>query len=191
MKFQSILAGSAAFMALCAASSAQAAISVLGNTVASSCYQAAEFGSDTRSGIETCSYALNQETLSIRDKAATLINRGILRSRAGDAEGAVADYNSGLNSDANLGEGYVDRGAAYIVLRDYDSAMKDINHGLEMGARKPHIAYYDRAIVDEAMGNVRGAYEDYKKAVELEPNFSLATEQLARFKVIRKSPNGA
>ena len=86
-----------------------------------------------------------------------------------------------------MGEGYVDRGAVYIVLERYGDALKDIDQGLAVGANKPHIAYYDRAIVDEAMGNIRGAYMDYKKALELQPDFGLASEQLTRFKVVRTS----
>ena len=81
----------------------------------------------------------------------------------------------------------MDRGAVYIVLERYSDALKDIDQGLAVGAKKPHIAYYDRAIVDEAMGDVRGAYLDYKKALELQPDFALASEQLTRFKVVRKS----
>jgi hypothetical protein len=37
---------------------------------------------------------------------------------------------------------------------------------------------------------VRGAYEDYKKATEIEPNFALAAQQLTRFKVVRRPANG-
>jgi len=193
MKFQPILTGTAtAILVICAvASSADAAISVIGNSSANSCYRSAEFGGDDPAGIRMCTYALQQEGLTARDKAATFINRGILRSRSGDANGALADYDKGLSIDTSLGEGYVDRGATYIALRQYNDALRDINRGLDMGARRPHIAYYDRAIVNEALGNIRGAYQDYKKAVELEPDFTLATQQLSRFKVIRKNPNGA
>jgi tetratricopeptide (TPR) repeat protein len=88
--------------------------------------------------------------------------------------------------DGVHGEGYVDRGATYIALQRYQDALNDINKGLELGAKKPHIAYYDRAIAQEALGNIRAAYQDYKKAVEIEPDFALATEQLSRFKVVRK-----
>ena len=152
--------------------------------------EAAEFGGSPKDGIETCSYAIDKEPLSIRDRAATFINRGILRSRATDPNGALGDYNAGLALDASLAEGYIDRGATYIVLQKYDVALQDINKGIDMGARKPQIAYYDRAIVNEALGNIRGAYEDYKKAVELEPDFALASEQLTRFKVVRKRSDG-
>src|SRR5665213_2868097 len=123
--------------------------------------------------------------------AATLVNRGILRSRADDSEGALADYNTGLSLDASLGEGYVDRGATEIVLKNYDVALADINRGIALKANKLEIAYYDRGIVDEAMGNVKNAYNDYKMAVELEPDFALANEQLMRFKVVRRRTDGA
>lgn len=185
-----ILSASAAVATLVLVPAADAAVSVLGNTIANNCYQAAEFGGDAKAAIETCTYALTAEALSIRDRAATFINRGILHSRTNDPQSALNDYDSGLALDASLAEGYVDRGAAYIVLQKYDLALQDIDKGIEMGARKLQIAYYDRAIVNEALGNVRGAYEDYKKAVELAPDFSLATEQLSRFRVIRKRADG-
>jgi tetratricopeptide (TPR) repeat protein len=173
------------------ASPAGAAISVLGNGISKSCYAAAEFGGDPRDGIATCTDALNLTPLSVRDRAATLVNRGILRSRADDSEGALADYNTGLSLDASLGEGYVDRGATEIVLKNYDVALADINRGIALKANKLEIAYYDRGIVDEAMGNVKNAYNDYKMAVELEPDFALANEQLMRFKVVRRRTDGA
>jgi tetratricopeptide (TPR) repeat protein len=173
-----------------AASSANAAVTVLGGGLGATCYQVAEFGGDPAQGIQTCTMAIEQEALNSSDKAATYINRGILRSRVGDTNGALRDYNWGLTMDGQHGEGYVDRGATYIEMQRYREALDDINRGIEMGANKPHIAYYDRAIADEALGNIRAAYMDYKKAVEIEPNFPLATEQLSRFKVVRKESSG-
>lgn len=186
MVLRSLLTISALLAATSFASEANAAVTVLGNGLGASCFQAAEFGVDPKSSIETCTLAIQQEPLSRTDRAATYVNRGILRSQVGDQSGALADYNAGISMDANHGEGYIDRGATYIVLQRYDDALNDLNKGIAMGAHKPHIAYYDRAIVDEAMGNVRAAYQDYKKAVELQPDFSLASEQLTRFKVVRK-----
>jgi len=152
-----------------AAPQAQAAITVIGNGLARNCYEEAEFGGDTAAAIETCTNALELSALAVNERAATYINRGILKSRY---------------DDPNLGEGYVDRGAVQILFQHYDEALKDINTGIGMGPKKPEIAYYDRAIVDEALGNVRGAYEDYKKAVEIAPDFELAAQELTRFKVV-------
>jgi tetratricopeptide (TPR) repeat protein len=177
-------------MAMAFASQAQAAVTVLGNGLAHSCFEFAEFGGNTRDGITTCTIAIEQSALDAKDRAATYINRGILKSHAGTADDALADYDQGLAIDSDLGEGYVDRGAAMIVLRRYDDALADLNKGIALGANRLQIAYYDRAIVQEALGNIRGAYEDYKKAAEIQPDFTLATEQLARFKVVRKPADG-
>lgn len=170
---------------------ADAAVSVLGGSLASSCYQAAQYGGSVRDGIRVCDMALLESALSTRDRAATMINLGILRSQNDDPHGAFASYNQGLALDASLGEGYVDRGATEIVLKDYQAAIADISKGLALNANRPEIAYYDRALANEAIGNIRDAYLDYKKAVEIRPDFELANEQLMRFKVVRRGSNGA
>jgi tetratricopeptide (TPR) repeat protein len=170
-----------------AVSGAWAAVTVVGNGAAHSCYQFAEFGGNTTDGIATCTFALDQTTLSVKDRAATFVNRGILRARKSDSASALADYDQGISLNPALGEAYVDRGAVMIVLKRYDDALTDLDKGISLGANRLQIAYYDRAIVDEALGNIRAAYEDYKKAAEIQPDFTLATEQLSRFRVVRKS----
>jgi tetratricopeptide (TPR) repeat protein len=186
MRFGGIPFALLACLALGGASSSEAAVTVLGNGVAHSCFEFAEYGGNPMEGIQTCTFALEQETLSLRDRAATFVNRGILRVRKDDTEGALTDYDRGLAIDASLAEGYVDRGAAMIALRRYDDAVADISKGISLGANRPQIAYYDRGIADEALGNIRAAYEDYKKAADIQPDFHLATDQLSRFRVVRR-----
>jgi tetratricopeptide (TPR) repeat protein len=186
-RFFGLIAGSAA--ACLAATAASAAVTVLGNGAAHSCYEFAELGGNPTDGISTCTFALDQTALSVKDRAATLVNRGILRSRKDESEDALADYDRGISLNPALGEAYVDRGAVFIVLKRYDDALSDLDKGISLGANRLQIAYYDRAIVDEALGNIRAAYEDYKKAAEIQPDFTLATEQLSRFRVVRK-PDG-
>lgn len=188
MKVRGIFLFAAAAAAMMG-SQAQGAITVLGSSLAHNCYEAAEFGGDPKNGIATCSYAL-EDAMATKDRAATYINRGILKSRDNDPDDALDDYNHGLDLNPALGEGYVDRGATLIVLKRYNEALADINKGIGMNPEKPEIAYYDRAFVDELLGDVRGAYLDYSKAVELRPDFALAREELARFRVIKKQTNG-
>jgi tetratricopeptide (TPR) repeat protein len=171
-------------------SSADAAVSVLGSGLAQDCFHSAEFGGDLNDGVQVCTRALEETALSTADKAATLINRGILYARSNRVDNAIADYDHGLKLDGALGEGYVDRGACEILQRDFETALTDINKGIELHSNKLEIAYYDRAVVDEALGNVKGAYEDYKMAIQLAPDFALASEQLSRFKVVRKGSTG-
>ena len=187
MKFRVLGFIAVSTIACLAASGAWAAVRVLGNGAAHSCFEFAEFGGNTTDGVSTCDFALEQTTMSVKDRAATFVNRGILRGRKNESEGALADYNQGIALNPGLGEAYVDRGAVMLVLKRYDDALADFDKGITLGANRPEIAYYDRAIVDEALGNIRAAYQDYKKAAEIQPDFTLATEQLARFRVVRKS----
>ncbi|MBU6443936.1 MAG: hypothetical protein KGR48_08470 [Alphaproteobacteria bacterium] len=169
---------------------AGAAVTVMGKGLAQSCYQAAEFNLNPADGIATCSTALEEQALTPRDRASTYVNRGILRARVDNGDGALDDYNTAIALMPDLAEAYVDRAADFIARKDYHRALADLNKGLAMGAKAPEIAYYDRAVVDEALGDIRGAYEDYKKAVAIEPHFALAIEQLKRFKVVRRPAKG-
>jgi tetratricopeptide (TPR) repeat protein len=160
------------------------AVTVLGEGLAHNCYKAAEFPQLNQDGIEQCTTALDHQALSPHDRASTYVNRGILLASAGRIAAALADYNSGLRLEPKLAEAYIDRGAALLTQKHYRAAITDFNEGLELGPRSPHIAYYDRAIARERIGDIRGAYHDYKKAVELVPNFGLARQQLSRFKIV-------
>jgi tetratricopeptide (TPR) repeat protein len=171
---------------------AHAAVVVYGTGPSTECYQAAEFGTDAQTGIAICTAALQLSDISPRDSAATMINRGIIRTHAGDQAGAIADSTHGLTIDPDLAEGYVDRGVAEIMLKDWPAALADINKGIDMNTDKLDFAYYDRGIVEESTGNIRAAYEDYQKAVQMNPGFDLAAHALTHFKVVRKpAPNSA
>lgn len=174
----------AALFAIC--QPANAAVIVYGRGPSLACYQAAEFGNDAKTGIALCTDAINDPDITPRDSAATMINRSILRTHDGDYEGAIADCTHGLRIDSELAEGYVDRGVAEIMLKNWPDALADINKGIDMNTDKMEFALYDRGIVEEAMGNIRAAYDDYQKAVHMSPDFELASHALTHFKVIRK-----
>jgi len=172
--------------AFAAAANAHAAISVFGSSgPARLCYEGAERGSDPGAYVFLCDEALNA-SLSAHDRAATFINRGVLRLLLNEVNSALADFDSGLNIDPGIGEGYIDRGASLIEKRQFAEAIQNINKGLSLGAKKPGLAYYDRAIAHEAMGDLPAAYADYQQALVLQPDFSLASDELKRFKVVRK-----
>jgi tetratricopeptide (TPR) repeat protein len=165
---------------------ANSAVVVYGRGPSQACYEAAEFGTDAMSGIPFCDQALAESDITPRDTAATLINRSILRTHAGDYQNAIVDCNHGLSIDSGMAEGYVDRGVAEIMMKDWPTALADINKGIDMNTDKLDFAYYDRGIVEESTGNIRAAYEDYKKAVQMNPDFDLAAHALTHFKVVRR-----
>ncbi len=165
---------------------AHAAVTVFGSGPAAICYQAAENGASPSDYMTFCDQAL-AGMLSKDDRAATLINRGVLRLSVNDYNAAAADFESGLALNAALGEGYVDLGAVQIAHHQYADAITNINKGLKLGTKKPHLAYYDRAMASEALGNLQAAYDDYRQALQLEPDFTKASDELKRFKVVDKA----
>lgn len=163
-----------------------AAVTVFGSGPAELCYEGAEYGASPDDSIIFCNEAL-AGFLSTHDRAATFVNRGVLRLSLNEAETALGDFNAGLAIEPELAEGYVDRGASLIEKKQFAQAVADIDKGLSLGAKRPSLAYYDRAIADEALGDVNSAYKDYQQALVLQPDFTLAAVELKRFKVVRKT----
>jgi tetratricopeptide (TPR) repeat protein len=187
IRIPSILLAAAGIALFC--TPAQSAISVIGSGPAELCYQGADTGASPMDYLSYCDQAL-AGTLSASDRAATFVNRGVLRLAINSIDAAAADFNAGLAINANLGEAYVDRGATLIARKRYAEAIVDINRGLALGTKEAQNAYYDRGVANEALGNLQGAYDDYRKAVSIAPDFTAASQELVRFKVVEK-PSGA
>jgi len=164
---------------------AQALVTVVGAGMAHDCFIAAKSGVNLRAGIAVCNMALAEEMLSARARAGTYINRAVMKSALGQTGDAMADYNSGLSLDPELGDGYVDRGAALITLKRYDEAIADINKGIALGQSYEHVGYYNRGVAEFFLGQVTQSYYDFKKASEIAPDFRPASEQLKNFVVTR------
>ncbi|HEY1707745.1 MAG TPA: hypothetical protein VGG10_05735 [Rhizomicrobium sp.] len=168
-----------------AVTGARAAETVIGGGPAESCYLAAETTSRPSESIPICTFAL-MSALSDEDRAATYINRGILKLAKMDATGSLSDFDKGLAMRASMAEGYVDRGASLIMMQRFQEAVDDINKGIAMKAKKLQVAYYDRGMANEGLGNLQAAYEDYKQAQTIDPDFEQPAEELKRFKVVVK-----
>ena len=168
---------------LFAAGQAKAVTVVLGGGLAVECYATAENG-DPNQAFDTCSRALRDPDTSVRDKAATYINRSVIRLRVRDYNGAILDCDQSIQRWPNFSEAYVNRGAALINLDRPNDALKELDHAIGMGLDKLHLAYYNRAMAKEALQDIRGAYNDLRKVVELMPEYTLAQEQLKRFSIV-------
>lgn len=177
------------FVALLAAPSAEAAISVIGGGPAELCYQGADNGQRPEDFIMSCDMAL-AGSLSDADRAATYINRGVLWMAMSRYDAAAQDFQKGLAINDKAGEGYIDLGATQIAHKRFADAIANINKGLALGAKQPQVAYFDRAMADEGLGNLQAAYDDYRQALAIAPDFTLASDELKRFKVVEK-PSGA
>lgn len=164
---------------------ALAGISVIGNSGARSCYEAAD--SSLMPGvrdIERCDLALREEPLDGRDRVATYVNRGILLLRRGDTGRAIADFDRAIALDPDQPESYLNKGAALMRRNEADGAVRLFTIALERNTRRPAIAHYGRAVAHEDLGNVRQAWLDYRRASELDPEWDDPRLELRRFQVV-------
>ena len=166
--------------AVCTASVANAVVLVVGGGAGAQCYATAEYG-DPFKAFDICSRALSDQEMSVRDRAATYINRSVVRLRVHDWSGALGDTDLAITRVSNIGEAYVNRGAALINLNRTKEALTDLDRAIAIGLDKVHLAYYNRGLAKEKMNDTRGAYADYRKALDLDPTFTMAADELKRF----------
>ena len=157
----------------------------MGKGYAHDCFAFAKAGARPTEGVEVCNLAITQEPMSIKDRAATYDNRGVMLDMLGRTDKAAADFRQAMALDSSLGDPHVNLGSMLIKQKRFDDALVSINRGIELGVSFPHIGYYDRAVAYQMMGKYKEAYYDYKKALEFEPNFTQASERLKDFIVTR------
>jgi len=169
-----------------AASEARASVTVIGGGLAEACSKGTLSGGVSRQLEALCDQALSEELLSPRDKAGTFVNRGIIKLRRHDLAAAMSDFDQAVRYQPQLGEIYINRGAALVGEHRYADGLADINKGLKFGVEEPAKAYYNRALAYEGLDDIKSAYFDYQKALELSPEWDAPKQQLVRFHVARK-----
>jgi len=163
-----------------------AATTVFGGGMAEACSKAAIRGEVEVQYEKICTESLQTEFLDPRDRAGTFVNRGVLRLRRARYEEATQDFNDAVRLAPDLGEAYVNRGAAAVGRHQFAQALTDINRSIELGVDEPAKAYFNRAMAYEGLGNVKAAYFDYQKALEIKPDWDAPKTELTRFSVSQR-----
>lgn len=164
-----------------------AAVQVIGPTLAQSCYQAARAERAAPAMVAECTQSLENEALSVRDRAATNVNRGILQMYERKYEPALADYEQAIRLRPQMAEAHVNKGIALLRLGSrVEEAVQSLSKGIELNTVKPEVAYYMRGIAYEILGDAKGAYLDYRQAATLKPDWDDPRSQLKRFNVVSR-----
>ena len=186
-KLPILIGATVAAVTLLAASAAAAqSVTVLGGGMARQCSNAALDGESDRKFETLCTLAVETEILSQRDKAGTYVNRGVMKLRRSEFASARADFDKAVELKPDLAEAYVNRGAAWVGARRYAEGLADLDKALELGVDEPEKAYYNRALAHEGLDDMKQAYFDYQKAIELSPEWEAPRRELARFTVQRR-----
>lgn len=179
MKLKLMIAAAATALV---AEAASAQVFVIGKGLGGECYQKTKNEyTNFRAAEEVCTRALREQAMTRDNRAATFVNRGVLRMREGQYDEALSDYAKAIDLRPELGAAYLNKGAAHIYQRDFDLALAALNRAIDLESPDLFAAYYNRAIARENTGDVPGAYDDFVTALELKPGWPLAERQLTRF----------
>jgi len=185
-----ILAAAAGAAVLAAAPSAAAqvpsgdarAVTVIGyDAHARRCSENVVAGDSSDDTLHECSRALEYRRITRDSRIQVLVNRGVTHMRRREGEAAVADFDAVIALAPQNAEAHLNRGAALVQMNEYGPAIAAITEALSLGVREPHKAYFNRAAAREALGDLRGAYEDYSTALQIQPDWGPANAELARF----------
>ncbi len=184
----------AMFLTVAPSAASARAIQVLTNhSLIGACSDHAKRASEGRMAprfaVATCTAALETEAASSYDLAMVHNNRGVVQlAMMGEWQDARADFDAAAALRPELGESYVNRGAVLLAEGRAAEAIAEIERGMKLGVKEPWKAHFNRALARERAMDVRGAYEDLQRALELRPGWEMAEVQLARFSVRRAQP---
>lgn len=183
IKIIGIIAATATNLLLCAPT-AIAQVTVIGGGMATECYESAKLRrSNVSAGIKICTRALEVESMNVSNRAATYTNRGVLRMRSGRYDAALNDYSISKRLKPDVGAAWLNEGAALIFKKDFSAALTSLNQAIALDTKDLYAAHYNRAIAREQTGDVKGAFQDFQRVLELYPEFEPAKRQLTRFSV--------
>ena len=132
------------------------------------------------SPLEVCARAIEEAD---ENRASSHNNRGVLLFASGDYQGALDDFDRALDFDGDRGEFHINRGLALAKLSRWEESIAAYDRGIALGSIKLEMAYYNRGIANEELGNINAAYADYREAARLAPEWNIPREELARFRV--------
>lgn len=174
-------------LAAALAGGASAAVSVIGSGPERICYESAEASRSGKADLGYCNEALENQVLSLRDRAATLNNRAVIYLLRGNAKAALADVDEAVRIAPKMPAAYVNKSAALFLLGKFEEARAAVDVALTLDASdEAPAAYFNRALAREAMGDIKGAYTDFQAAVAILPTYQPAREELARFRVSKR-----
>jgi len=155
-----------------------AQISVFGMPYARACFMEA---TDDGQDVDPCDRSIQEEMLGQRDRAATYVNRAVVKTNAGRLAAALQDLNRAESLRPDLGEIYASRGNILFYQSSFEESLVETDRGIERGMKKLHAAYYNRGLTLEQLGRIEEAKDAYRQSIVLAPEFHLAKARLSMF----------
>ncbi len=144
--------------------------SILGSTDAHLCFESSRADNLFHAhDLKACNEAIRSGNMTPRNLAATLSNRGILRTRQGHYTAALQDHDEAISLMPDLAVAYINRGNTRYYMRDFQGALSDFDRAIELNARPAHVPHFNRALVFKKLGQKEDALRALELALELAP----------------------
>ncbi|MDD2634580.1 MAG: tetratricopeptide repeat protein [Bacteroidales bacterium] len=105
-------------------------------------------------------------------------NAGIVFQHFKMYDEALDEYNYVIRADSSYYQAYYNKGYVFINgIGDYESAVKNFTNAIKIDSTA-HKAFYNRGVAYEMMGKLKLAELDYRKALDVLPNYDLAISAL-------------
>lgn len=163
---------------------AAAQFQVLGRSAAATCFEHAVASRHDVRAIQDCDMALRDNRVTRRDRAATLVNRGILRIHQNRQDEALEDFERAESlHDFAPSALAVNRACALIGLGRYAEAVAQADLAIRAQDSREADAWFNRGLALEAMDELAAAYDSYRQARRLRPGWDLPQDELSRFRI--------
>lgn len=155
---------------------AAASSTIIGSSNATLCYNESQiqFGNDP----QYCTLALRNDNLSQSDQAATYSNRGIIYSRRGEYEKALADHNKAIELEPTMAQPYINRGNVYHHMQNLDAALQEYQKAIELATTPDYLPYYNAGLTLIKLKRDKEATEMLQQALTLAPELSSVRQRL-------------
>ena len=131
-----------------------------------------------------CDRAIADQSIDSDLRAGLLVNRSDIELKMQNFRAALSDADASIALAPALATAHLNRGAGLIGLKRYQEAIDALEKAIVLNkGEKLEIAYFNRGLARDYLGDLQAAYFDYKKAAEIDPNFGPAQTQLERFTV--------
>lgn len=125
-------------------------------------------------------------------------NRGLVRESLQEYQLALEDYNTAINLDPRNSLCITNRGCLYLTMEKYQEAFADFNLAIDINPNDSS-AYNNRGfyyeiqsdlISEQKLTLLKLAYDDYKKALEIEPSMEVTRKNLDDI-ILKLKENGS
>lgn len=123
--------------------------------------------------------AIDLNVLPPSDQARAYFDRGVTRDSVGELPEAISDYGAALNLVPQFPAALNNRANAYRRSGQAEAAKADYLASLAAGNSAPEYPYFGLGQIAEADGDIAAACDFYRKALQANANYTLASKRLA------------